>query len=99
MITEHSADPAGSTDTELDTIEAILRRYPDASGNEVDRVIRFLADAPILKRGRLSSRPGMPERMAQFRKDRKELGPSPLAYIVAGLLVVSVTVIGVLMAG
>lgn len=100
MIIEHSNDTAINPSTrEIDAVEDILRRYPRVSDDEIDRAVDFLVDAPILERGRLSSRPGMPEKMEQLRRDRpRAFRPSMLGYAGAAVLIAAILAFAIMVA-
>ncbi|MCW3835138.1 hypothetical protein ACFQ1E_01220 [Sphingomonas canadensis] len=100
MIIEHQPAPPGtSTNTAIDRIEAILKRYPEVSPEEAAEAERFLAEAPILDRGLLSSRPGMQAKMELLRKHRpKAFAPSMLGRMILLAMILLVVATGFLTA-
>ena len=100
MIIEHEADtPIPANATWMEQVEDILRRYPKVTGTEFEVAEAFLADAPILQRGLLSSRPGMQAKMEQLRADRPgKFKPSLLGYFVVALGVLTFVALCFLMA-
>ena len=89
----------GQADNELiERMAGLLARYPAVSDGERDTLVAFLTRGPLIERGTLLGRPGMPEQLDLLKRShRREFGMSLQGLLVVAGLVAALVGAGILL--